>query len=143
MKSSITNINIKQVCADSEKVDIDRFIDTFLELFNDKQNLLFLSLTDIPFTREILQTWIIEARQSGVEYYVASEQAGNIIGITSIRFNLVEAFEILALVVDNRHRNLGVGGLLLETAISKAKEKNFKSVEIAVFADNKHAIAGN
>ena len=106
MKSSNTNINIKQVCADSEKVDIDRFIDTFLELFNDKQNLLFLSLTDIPFTREILQTWMIEARQSGVEYYVACEQAGNIIGITSIRFNLVEAFEILALVVDNRHRNL-------------------------------------
>ncbi len=141
MESSITNIKIKQVRADSEKVDIDRFIDTFLKLFNNGQNLLFLSFTNMPFTREILQNWLIEARQSGVEYYVALEQAGNIVGITSIRFNPVESFEILALVVDNRYRNLGVGGLLLETAISKAKEKNFKSVEIAVFADNKNMLS--
>lgn len=65
-------------------------------------------------------------------------------GTISIRLNPVESFEILALVVDNKYRNLGVGCLLLETAINKAKERGFKSVEVAVFADNKkHAIAGN
>jgi ribosomal protein S18 acetylase RimI-like enzyme len=141
MESSITNIKVKQICADSEKVDLDRFIDAFLQLFNDEQNLLFLSFTNIPFTREILQNWLIEAGQSGVEYYVACEQAGNIAGITSVRFNPVESFEILALVVDNRYRNLGIGGLLLETTISKAKEKKFKSVEVAVFADNKNMLS--
>lgn len=141
MEVSITNIKVKEISDNSEKADIDRFMDTFFKLFNDEQNLLFLSYTNIPFTREILQNWITEARQSGVEYYVACEQDGNIIGITTIRFNPVEAFEILALVVDSKYRHLGVGGLLLETAISKAKEKEFKSVEVTVFADNKNMLS--
>lgn len=141
MESSITNIKVKQICSDSEKVDIERFIDTYLKLFNAEQNLLFLSFTNIPFTREILQNWLLEAGQAGVEYYVACEQTGAIVGIMCIRFNPVESFEILALVVESRYRNLGFGGLLLETAISKAKEKNFKSTEVAVFADNKQMLS--
>lgn len=141
MEGSIMNIKVKQIGAESEKIDIDRFIDTFLKLFNDEQNLLFLSFTNIPFTREILQNWLIEARQSGVEYYVACEQADNIVGITSVRFSPVESFEILALVVDNRYRNLGIGCLLLDTAINEATEKGFKSIEVAVFADNKNMLS--
>jgi ribosomal protein S18 acetylase RimI-like enzyme len=136
-----TDIKVKQICDESEKIDIDKFMDKFLKLFDDKQNLLFLSFTNIPFTREILRNWITEARQSGVEYYIACEQDGNIIGITTIRFNPIESFEILALVVDNKYRNQGVGSLLLETAIGKAKEKSFKSVEVAVFADNKNMLS--
>lgn len=135
------NTKVKQIGAESEKVDIDRFIDTFLKLFNDEQNLRFLSFTNMPFTREILQNWLTEARQSGVEYYVACEQADNIVGITSVRFSPIESFEILALVVDKRYRNLGIGGLLLETAINGATEKGFKSIEVAVFADNKNMLS--
>ncbi len=56
MESSITNIKVKQIRADSEKVDIDRFIDTFLKLFNDEQNLLFLSFTNNLLPEKFFRT---------------------------------------------------------------------------------------
>jgi len=56
MESSITNIKVKQIRADSEKVDIDRFIDTFLKLFNDEQYLLFLSFTNNLLPEKFFRT---------------------------------------------------------------------------------------
>ena len=135
------NIKIKQICDNSKKNDIDRFIDTFLKLYNDDKNLLFLSFTNILFAREIIEKWLIQARQAGIEYYAACDEGGSIVGILTIRFNTIEAFEILAVVVDNSYRNMGVGSLLLETAMGKAKEKGFKTVEVAVFSDNRNMLS--
>lgn len=134
-------IKIKQISANSGKNDIDNFINTFLKLFNEKENLLYLSFTGIPFTREMIENWIVEAKQSGVEYYVAQEENGSFTGILSVNFNTIQAFEVIALVVDSKHRNKGIGSLLLETAINKAKEKSFKTIDIAVFTDNKNMLS--
>jgi ribosomal protein S18 acetylase RimI-like enzyme len=135
------NIKVKQICDNSQKDDIDRFIDTFLALYNDERNLLFLSFTNIPFAREVVENWLIQARQGGVEYYTACDDGGNIIGILTIRFNTIEAFEILAVAVDGRYRHRGIGSLLLETAMARAKEKGFKTVDVAVFADNRDMLS--
>lgn len=135
------NIKIKQISSNSSIKDIDNFIYTYLKLFNDKENLIYLSFTNIPFTKEMVENWMHESKQSGVEYYVAQEENGNYIGIMPVRFNTIEAFEIISMVVDKSYRNKGVGSLFLKTALDKAKEKGFKSVKVDVFADNKNMLS--
>jgi ribosomal protein S18 acetylase RimI-like enzyme len=134
-------IKIKQICDNSKQDNIDRFIDTFLKLFNDDKNLFFLSFTNIPFDRKTIENWLIQARQVGVEYYTACDEGGSIVGILTIRFNTIEAFEILAIAVDGSCRNMGIGSLLIETAMDRAKEKGFKTVDVAVFSDNRNMLS--
>lgn len=135
------SVEIKQIWYNSKKNDIDRFIYTFLKLFNNDENLQYLSFTNIPFSIDMIKNWLKDGKQSGVEYYVALGDNENIVGILTIQFNTVEIFEILSVVVDNRYRNIGVGNLLLKKVIEKAKEKGFKSVDIAVFADNRSMLS--
>jgi ribosomal protein S18 acetylase RimI-like enzyme len=135
------NIIVKQLPGDAQKFMTDKFIDAFLELFNDKDNRIYLSYTNIPFTRESIQNWISQAGQSGVEYYMAYEENGSIAGILTVRFNYIETFEILGLVVGRQYRKKGIGSLLLETAVGKAQEKGFQSVDVAVFADNQNMLS--
>ena len=58
-----------------------------------------------------------------------------------IRYNTVETFEILTVVVDGKSRSKGVGNMLISKALSIAEEKNFKAVDVAVFADNKKMLS--
>lgn len=134
-------INIRQISSSSNKYEVDKFIEAFLELFNDSENLLYLSFTNIPFEKETVQNWISEAGQAGVEYYTAFDENDKIIGILTIRINKVEAFEIMAVVVNSHYRNKGVGRLLIDKAVQKASEKGFKSIDAAVFADNKNMLS--
>ncbi len=53
--------------------------------------------------------------------------------------HLAICFSYLCLL--SSFRNLGIGGLLLDTAINEAMEKGFKSIEVAVFADNKNMLS--
>jgi len=129
-------MQVKQVT--DEKVE--QFVDAYYRLFNDEKNLLYLSFSNIPFSKELIQNWVKESALSGVEYYTAGEN-DQIEGILVIRFNTIESFEILALVVDSSKRRFGIGSLLVKTAIEKAKEKGFKAVDIAVFADNKKMLS--
>jgi len=135
------NTSIRQISSNSDKFEIDRFIKAFLELFNEKDNLLYLSFTNIPFEKETVQNWISQASQSGVEYYIAYEENDKIIGILTIRINPVEVFEIMAVVVNGHYRNMGVGKLLIDKSAQKALEKGFKSIDVAVFADNKKMLS--
>ncbi|MGE5633396.1 MAG: N-acetyltransferase family protein [Caulobacteraceae bacterium] len=135
------NIDIRQISNNSNKCEVDKFIEAFLELFNDNENLPYLSFTNIPFEKDTVQNWISEASQAGVEYYIALDENDKIIGILTIRINKVEVFEIMAVVVNSHYRNKGVGRLLIDKAVQKASEKGFKSIDVAVFADNKNMLS--
>ena len=114
-----------------------RFIDAYLKLFND--DLQYLSFSNIPFSKELVQGWVKESKLSGVEYYVA--ESSRIEGILIVRFHPIETFEILGLVVDEASRGKGIGSRLVDTALETAEEKGFKAVDVAVFADNKKMLS--
>lgn len=135
------NVTFKQVGSASDNQDAILYVNAYLRLFNDSENLKFLSFTGIPFGRETVETWLHDADASGIEYHIAVGEDGEVCAIMVTVANPVERFEIMAIVVDNGCRRAGIGGQLLDTAVQKAKEKGFREVSIAVFADNKKMLS--
>lgn len=135
------NIMIKRVTNSSDLQDSKRYVDAYLRLFNDPENLKYLSFTGIPFERETVETWLRDADASGVEYQTAVGEDGEICAIMVTSANSTEGFEIMGVVVDAGHRCSGIAARMLEIAARGAKEKGFRAVSVAVFADNKKMLA--
>ena len=130
------NIRIEQLNP-SDKNAADKFVESYVALFNHKENLKYLSFTNKQFTKSLVQNRLAHANESGIEYYVAIKDTDTIIGILMICSNPTESFEITSLVVDSQSRGLGIGKQFIATAIQKAREKGFIAIDVAVFADNK------
>ncbi len=134
-------VTFMQVGSTSDSQNAKRYVNAYLRLFNEPENLKFLSFSGISFTRETVEAWLREADASGTEYQTAVGEDGEICAIMVTVGNPIENFEILAVVVDAGCRRMGVGGRLIDMAVRKAKEKGFKAVSISVFADNKRMLS--
>ena len=134
-------VTFNQIGSESEPQNAKRYVNAYLRLFNEPENLKYLSFTGIPFARETVEAWLRDADASGVEYQTAVGEDGEICAIMVTVNNPIEGYEIFSLVVDAGCRRLGVGSQLIDMAIRKAQEKGFHSVSIAVFADNKRMLS--
>ncbi len=135
------DVTFKQVGSVSDLQEVKRYVNAYLRLFNDPENLKFLSFTGIPFARETVEAWLHDADASRIEYHTAVGEDGEIYAIMVTVANPTEGFEIMAVVVDAGCRCSGIGARLLETAVRSAKEKGFRAVSVAVFADNKRMLS--
>lgn len=114
--------------------------EAYLELFNEENSLKYLSHSQIPFDSHTVSSFLKNAAQEGVEYYVAISEHQNeekIIGLSAFKNDLIKGFEIIGTVVHKEHRLKGIGRALIEKGIIPAREKGFKAADISVFADNK------
>jgi ribosomal protein S18 acetylase RimI-like enzyme len=134
-------VTFNQIGSTSDPQNAKRYVDAYLRLFNDPENLKFLSFTGIPFARETVEAWLRDADASGIEYQTAVGDDGRICAIMVTAANPIEGFEIMSIVVEAGCRRAGVGGRLIDMAVHKAKEKGFRSVSVAVFADNKRMLS--
>ena len=134
------NVSYRQIGSASNQKESKLFVEAYLRLFNDPENLPFLSVTGIPFKRETVETWLQEADASGIEYHVALGEDGCIHAIMVVREHPVDAFEVLGIVVEEGYRRMNIGVRLLETALKRAKEKGYRAVSVAVFANNKNML---
>lgn len=114
----------------------DEFRVACLQLFNEPENLKFLSYTNVPFDSDTISSLIKKAPEEKVEYHVAMSE-NRIMGISILKSDIIDGFEIEGIVVQDDHRLRGMGKSLIENAIKVGEEKNFKAVDVAVFADNK------
>jgi GNAT superfamily N-acetyltransferase len=130
-------LSYRQIGSASNRQESKLFVDAYLRLFNDPENLPFLSVTGIPFKRETVETWLREADAAGIEYHAAVGEDGGIHAIMVVREHPVDAFEVLGIVVEEGYRRMSIGARLLETAVRRAKEKGYRAVSVAVFANNK------
>jgi len=119
------------------KEQFDRFRMACLQLFNEPENLKFLSYTNVPFDIDTISSLIKKAPEEKVEYHVAMSGENRIIGISILKSDIIDGFEIEGIVVEDDHRLKGMGKSLIANAIKIGKEKNFKAVDVSVFADNK------
>ena len=131
------NFSYRQIDSAPGQPDGMQFVNAYLLLFNDAENLPFLSVTGIPFKRETVEAWLRGADVSGVEYHVAAGEDGCIHAIMVVREDPVEAFEVLGLVVEKGYRRMGLGTRLLDIAAQRAKEKGYRAISTAVFVGNK------
>lgn len=114
-----------------------RLENAYLELFNEKGSLRFLSPSGIPFDSNTISAFLKNAPSEEVDYYVAISSDDDIIGLSAFKNDSTKGFEIIGAVVHETYRLKGIGKELIDKGINVAKEKGFKAVDISVFADNK------
>jgi ribosomal protein S18 acetylase RimI-like enzyme len=116
--------------------DSENVILKFLELHNEKNNLKMLSFTGIEFGYEFFNELVNSSENIGInQFYLKDEN--EILGFIVTKENIMFGFELLAMVIDNRHRGKGHAKKLINFAVSNAKKNSYKMVFVNVFADNK------
>ena len=129
-------INIVR-CYPHNQSHFSKLEDAYAKLFNDNENLRFLSLSNLPFDSNTISVFIKNSSAEEVVYYVAVSAENNIIGISAFESDLIKGFDVIGIVVDNDYRHKGIGKALINKGIEVAEKRGFKAVDISVFADNK------
>lgn len=137
MKSNPLSINIVRYYPNQDPNNFRKLVDAYLKLFNEKENLRFLSLSNLPFDSRTVSSFLKNASAEGVEYYVALSSDEEIVGISVFESDLIKGFQVIGIVVDNSYRFKGLGRALIDKGIYVAKKKGFEALDISVFADNK------
>ena len=129
-------ITFKQIGSGADVENAERYVTAYLRLFNIPDNLKFLSYSGTPFDRDTVAAWLRDADRAGVAYHTAIDEDGEICGIVCLRANLPTGAELMALVVEAGQRRAGLGGQLLEVAVSQARDQGCIAITATVFADN-------
>lgn len=122
------------------KITLTQLKTAYLKLFNSPESLKYLSFTSIPFTEELVESFITGASDSGISYLIALD-SDTIIGIIILKEFIIEGFEILGLCVLPEYRKQGVGDQLITLAENKAGKNGYKSLKVLVFSDNKKMLS--
>lgn len=115
----------------------NKFIKSYLEIWNSKSNIQYLSYTGLEFTRKQLEDWVLNLKDSdNIKYYYV-EDSDIITGILVLSENVLTGVEILGIGIRENYKRKGFGSILLNKSIDVAKNKKYKSIETSVFVDNK------
>lgn len=128
----ITSIDYK-----SSNFEKDRYISSQIAIWNHPENLPFLSFTGKLFTENIVKNWIYGLKEQSVMKYYTAVENEQVIGIIVLKSDVINGFEICGIGVNTNWKRKKIGSRLIETAIEKAKQEKFKSIETLVFCDNK------
>ncbi len=123
-------------CHPNKSDHFSKLTNAYLKLFNNKENLRFLSFTNIPFDTNTITSFLKNTSVEDVEYYVAISHKNDVIGISAFESDLIKGFNIIEVVVDSSYREYGIGSSLINKGIELAEKKGFKVIDINVFADN-------
>ena len=124
-------------CNPYDRTHFSKLEDAYSKLFNDNDNLGFLSLSNLPFDTNTITSFLKNSYAEEVEYYTAISSDNRIIGISSFESDLIKGFQLIGIVVDTEYRYEGIGRALIDKGIEVAQEKGFKALDISVFSDNK------
>lgn len=117
--------------------DFTDLLKAYLTIFNEPENLKFLSFSLQPLERETVRAWFQEHLKQGIHYLAAVEDEGPVIAILVLRVKPATGFELVGLGVHPRAKQTGVGRSLVEEALTLAEDLGFRAVDVGVFADNR------
>lgn len=127
---------VTEMVPQTNNADYNRILPSFLSIWNDPENNKYLSFTLQPFLADQAGFWFSNHLDAGVRYFAVSGESGETLGISVIKINRVEGFEIFGLGVRPEVKRRCVGSSLIAHAIDLARELGFKAVDAGVFADN-------
>lgn len=130
------NITIKEFIPEDSANDKENLLPAYLEIWNDGENLRYLSLTLKPFAPEVVSFWFENHKEMGGRYFCALNGKNEILGIAIVKISPIEGFELLGIGVRPDCKRQGVGRALIERTIGLAVEIGFRAVDVTVFADN-------
>ncbi len=127
---------IKEMIPQNNINDYNNLLEAFISIWNDPENLKYLSLTMKPFQEETISYWLSNHLDQGGQYFVVQEDQGEILGISAVKINNIEGFELIGLGVRPKAKRAGIGSSLILHAINLANDLRYKAVDGSLFADN-------
>jgi len=127
---------IKEMIPQKNEEEFNFLLPAFLSIWNDPENLKYLSLSLQPLSKEVVKCWLSTHLDNNGRYIVGSDDRGEILGLAVIKTSNVEGFEIIGLGVQPKAKSQGIGSSLISHVISIAKDLDYKAVDISLFADN-------
>lgn len=132
----MNQFEIVEFIPETNEEDMNQLLPAFLAIWNDPQNLKYLSLTLRPFEEETVRSWFSMHLSSGGRYFCAVDTDRNIVGISAKRLDPINGFEIMGVGVLPSVKRQGIGTMLIKNLLQLAKTSRFQSIEVNVFADN-------
>ena len=130
------NIQIIELIPQQNPNDVDILVPSFLRIWNDPANLLFLSFTGRTFTEELLHTWCEQHLSAGIRYFAATVTKNDVTGILVIKENVIEGFKIQGLGVLPSQKRQGVGTRLVKHGVELAEIEGYQAIDVQVYAPN-------
>ena len=132
----MNQFEILEFVPETNAEDMNQLLPAFLAIWNDPQNLKYLSLTLRPFEEETVRSWFSCHISSGGRYFCAVDRDRNIVGISVKRLDPINGFEIMGVGVLPSAKRQGIGKMLINNLLEIARTDGFHSIEVNVFADN-------
>lgn len=86
---------IKEMIPQNNEDDLNKLLPDFLSIWNNPENLKFLSLTLQPYQEETVNNWFSNHLNNGTRYFVVVDDDKEILRISAIKANVIEGFEII------------------------------------------------
>jgi ribosomal protein S18 acetylase RimI-like enzyme len=120
----------------SSSIDKSKFIKSYLSIWNDHENIKYLSYTGFYFKEEQIKNWVESLSEKSEIAYYDYEEENRILGIAVIRKSEIEGYELLGLGIEPNSKKRGIGNRIIEYCCNMAKESEYKSIALTVFSDN-------
>jgi len=127
---------IRELIPQNNKDDFDLLLPAYLKIWNDPENLKYLSFTQKPFEQETVAFWFSSHLNLGGHYYAAIESGDKVSGVMVVKNSPMDGFEIFGIGVLPESKGKGIGAKLLDHALHVAMYQGFKAIDVQVFADN-------
>lgn len=114
----------------------EKFTNCCKYLFDNDDDLKYLSFTGIKHTDELHSYWRESFDPVNKEYLIAKD-GSNIVGLCIIIKDILDKFEVLGLIVDADYRRKNIATRCLVAAEKKAAKYGYRAVHLKVFCDNK------
>lgn len=129
------NIKIKEFIPQDNPDDKKILFPAFLEVWNNPENLKFLSYTLEPFSQEEVKNWLENHKDQGGKYFCALKD-NEVTGISVVKINKDKTLEIFALGVKPEFKKQGTATKLISYITDYALDQNFSEIQASVFTDN-------
>ena len=131
----MNNHKIEELIPQQDEGDYNKLLPAFLDIWNDSENIRFLTLTLQPFKEEITGSWFKNHMNYYCRYFIVQDNSDKILAISAVKINL-EGFEIIGLGVKPNAKGKGIGSSLISHAITLASSLGYKAVDCSVVVDN-------
>lgn len=128
-------LEVREFVPQESREDLELLLPAYLDIWNEPENLKFLSFTLKPFEEGIVRGWLSRHLSGNVRYFAALE-GGMVSGMAAVRADPVEGFEIIGMGVRRGRKGRGIGASLVRHAVDVASSEGFGAVDAWVFADN-------
>lgn len=120
----------------ASRSSLERFLATYLKLFNDPRWLHHTSLTLRPHQEDAVRKCLETADKSEHRFLTAVDTDGRIVGIQVVAIDADDGYELQHITVRHEMRRRGIARALVKHAVGLATTLGYRAADTQVFVDN-------